>query len=343
MPTAPERANVWIVPPLIISASRRTDVPAFFTPWWMYRVRGGRVLVRNPRNPNHVIEVSLRPEDVIAVVYWSRDYGRLLPNLPELDDRGLLPCFHMTLTGYGRPLELRGPDVDTAVAQLELLAARYGPSRTVWRYDPIVLGSRHHEGFHEENFAALARRIAPLVRSCIISFLDPYPSTRRALAALETARIERFETPSLEQRRHLAARLVEVGKAWNLSVHACCEADVTDVVGPARCIDPDWIATFAPIPKGSIRMLPTRKGCGCAFARDIGAYHTCAHGCVYCYANESPEMGLRNARTVEPHACHLGAGPLAVQPPVPKKPADSAQLDLGNLTVGTAHDDEKTR
>jgi hypothetical protein len=309
----------------------------------MHRVREGRVLVRNPRNPNHVIEVSLRPEDVIAVVYWSRDYGRLLPNLPELDDRGLLPCFHLTLTGYGRPLELRGPDVDTAVAQLEKLASRYGPARTVWRYDPIVLGSRHHEGFHEQNFATLARRIAPLVRGCIISFLDPYPSTRRALAALETARIERFEPPSLERRKHLAARLVEVGKAWDLSVVACCEADVTEVVNPARCIDPDWIATFAPIPSGSIRMLPTRKGCGCAFARDIGAYHTCAHGCVYCYANESPEVGLRNARAVDAHACHLGSGPLAVQSPVSKKPADSTQLELGTVLARTAPDDDKTR
>lgn len=329
------------MPPLIISASRRTDVPAFFTPWWMNRVRAGHVLVRNPRNPSQVLDVSLRADDVVAVVYWSRDYGRLLPHLPELDDRGLRPCFHLTLTGYGRPLELRGPDVDTVVAQLEHLAARYGPSRTVWRYDPIVLGSRHHEGFHEENFAALSRRIAPLVRSCIISFLDPYPSARKALAALETARIERFESPSHEQRTRVAARLVELGKSEHLPVLACCEADVADVVDPARCIDPDWIATFTPIPDGSIRMLPTRKGCGCAFARDIGAYHTCAHGCVYCYANESPEAGLRNARAVDPHACHLGAGPLAAQIPAHKPTTPGSQLEFGMLT--RIEDDEPRR
>ena len=119
------------MPPAIVSVSRRTDVPAFHAQWWMQRVRQGRVLVRNPRNASHVMDVSLRPDDVTAVVYWSRDYGRLLPMLPELDDRGLRGCFHLTLTGYEHPLELWGPDVAVVCDQFEALAHRYGPSRTV--------------------------------------------------------------------------------------------------------------------------------------------------------------------------------------------------------------------
>ncbi|OQB13949.1 MAG: hypothetical protein BWY17_02647 [Deltaproteobacteria bacterium ADurb.Bin207] len=309
----------------------------------MHRVREGRVLVKNPRNPRQVLDVSLRPNDVIAVVYWSRDYRRLLPHFPELEDRGLRPCFHLSLTGYGPPLEQRGPDVDTVLEQFERLAKRYGPSRTVWRYDPIILGSRHHEDFHEAHFASLAERIAPLVRCGIISFLDPYPSTKRGLKALEAAGYERWETPSFEQRKRLAARLVAVGKQHKLSVFACCEADLSEQIAPARCIDPEWIASFTSVPASAMRMAPTRKGCGCAFARDIGAYHTCGHGCVYCYANESPEAGLRHARQIKARSPHLGTGILSINSNGSINTGASSQLDLGLLSSQVSVDTEAMR
>lgn len=307
----------------------------------MHRVRQGNVLVRNPRNPKHIIDVSLRPQDVIAVVYWSRDYGRLLPHLPELDDRGLLPCFHLTLTGYGPPLELRGPSVDTVIDQFAHLANRYGADRIAWRYDPIILGSRHGFPFHEDNFGSLATRIAPLARRCIVSFLDPYPSTRRELAAIEATGLERFDRPSLSLRRGLAARLFSIAKAHGLSISACCEMELGDVIVPARCIDSNWIGTFADAPPTAFRASPTRKGCGCAFARDIGAYQTCGHGCVYCYANESPDLGLRNARAVQSEANHLGEGTLEPQAPVRSKTYESGQLSIGNVAATPTYDGDE--
>ncbi len=307
----------------------------------MNRVRQGNVLVRNPRNPKHVIDVSLRPQDVIAVVYWSRDYGRLLPHLPELDERGLSPCFHLTLTGYGPPLELRGPSADAVIDQFARLAERYGPDRIAWRYDPIVLGSRHGVSFHEDNFEVLAIRIAPFARRCIVSFLDPYPSTRRELAAIEATGLERFDSPVLSLRRGLAARLVRIAKDHGLSISACCEVELGDLIAPARCIDADWIGTFTHAPPTAFRSSPTRKGCGCAFARDIGAYQTCGHGCVYCYANESPDVGLRNARAVQPEANHLGEGTLEARAPVRSKTYESGQLSLGNVLAAPTYDGDE--
>ena len=340
---ARQQATLSGVPPLIISASRRTDIPAFFSTWWMHRVREGQVLVRNPRNPRHVMEVSLLPDDVLAVVYWSRDYGRLIPHLPELDERGLRPCFHLTLTGYGPPLELRGPPEQVVLKQFEQLAARYGPDRTVWRYDPIVLGSRHSRTFHENQFARLAKSLAPFVRRCVISFLDPYPSTRRELASIEAKGIERFDSPPSEMRRRLAANLVALGLDFGIVVNACCESDIADVVAPARCIDADWIRSFAPADDVAFRPMATRKGCGCVFARDVGAYHTCGHGCVYCYANESMETALRNASAVQPQSNHLGTGTLTPQAPEKKKTYDSGQLSLGNLSDARAYQEQKSR
>ena len=107
---ATARVNIWAtVSAHILSASRRTDIPAFFTPWLMQRIRAGVVMVRNPRNPAHVMRVSLLAHDVIAVVFWSRNYGPLIEHLDEIDDRGLRPIFQFTFTGYGPPLELRSP------------------------------------------------------------------------------------------------------------------------------------------------------------------------------------------------------------------------------------------
>ena len=297
----------------------------------MQRVREGFVLVRNPRNPAHVMRVSLSPHDVIAVVFWSRDYGRLIPHLAELDDRGLRPCFHLTLTDYGPPFELRAPATQDVLAQFEALSRRYDSRRVIWRYDPILLGSRHDPAHHVDRFERLASRIAPYASSCIISFLDLYPSTLRGLDAVREATGESFDPPSLAQRLGLASALLEVARAHHIDLRVCCEPDMLPSVPRARCIDPDLIRTLAADPNVAFRDAPTRKCCGCVLARDIGSYHTCAHGCVYCYACESPARALRNAREVDLHANALG--PHDLEPSEP--PRRSAQLPLANIDPPT--------
>lgn len=272
----------------------------------MHRVREGVVMVRNPRNPNQVQRVSLRPEDVVAVVFWSRDYGQLLPHLAELDDLGLRPCFQFTLTGYGPPLEPRSPAIETIVPQFEALAQRYGRDRVSWRYDPIVLGSLHDTRSHEVRFAQLARLLAPFTSRCVVSFLDPYPSTLRELSKLQGVSGETFPSPTLSERLGLAKALSDLGRSVGITVSACCEADLLPVVPRARCIDPELIRSFAIDPNVGLRDAPTRKGCGCVLARDIGVYDTCAHGCAYCYACESPAIALRNAQHANPKANALG-------------------------------------
>ncbi len=326
-----KRVTMRSVSPQVISVSRRTDVPAFFTPWWRRRIDAGHVLVRNPRNPKHIIKVSLCPNDVLAIVYWSRDYSKLLPHLPELDARGYRSCFHLTLTDYGPPLERNGPQTAFVLKQFESLAHRYGPNRITWRYDPIIMGSRHDVTFHENNFRRLADILAPLVRQCVISFFDPYPAARRELAQIEKTGAERFDVPDWSTRRALTRSIVQISKQCHLPVRACCEENISDLVPPARCIDVGWIQEFAPAPAAFFRSAPTRKGCGCTFARDIGAYHTCGHSCVYCYANESPQVARQNADAVETHANHLGKGTLAPCAPKKKKPIDSGQLTLANV------------
>lgn len=290
-----------------MSISRRTDIPAWFTPWLLQRIRAGFVMVRNPRNLQHVMRVSLKAEDVVAVVFWSRDYAKLIPHLSEFDDRDLRPCFHLTLTGYGPPLERNVPAAGAVLNQFEQLAARYGRDRVIWRYDPIVLGTGHDVAAHVARFEELATHLSTMTARCVVSFLDLYPSTQRAIDQLARQTGERFPAPSVFDRARLAQSLVSIGAAFGIKVSACCEPGLVEHgVGRARCIDPDLIRSFARNQRFVAKEAPTRRGCGCVLARDIGAYHTCAHGCVYCYANSSPEEAIANARAAQPTANCLG-------------------------------------
>ena len=295
----------------------------------MNRVREQRVLVRNPRNPRQVMDVSLAPADVVAVgvlvarlrppdsasTRARRSWLEVLlsPDADRLWPRAGAACAtrtkgHRAGGNAGRALRPRANDV----------AIR-----------PIVLGSVHTPAYHEDRFGKLAEVLAPMVRGCIISFLDPYPSARRELAALEARGGNASWVPPLEVRRKLAQNLVTLGQSLNMSVQACCEPDIADVVAPARCIDPEWIRAFAPAPESSFRFMATRKGCGCVFARDVGAYHTCAHGCVYCYANESPEAGAPQRQTGRPHAITSAEGMIEPRSPERKRSFDSGQLSSG--------------
>ena len=326
------------VPAHIISASRRTDIPAFFTPWLMSRIRAGFVLVRNPRNAEHVMRVSLAVEDVIAIVFWSRDYGRLLGHLAELDDRGFRPCFQFTLTGYGSPMELRAPSIDRTLGQFEQLARRYGRDRVVWRYDPIVIGSRHDAAWHIDHFRQLAAPIAASASNAVVSFLDLYPSARRGLAWVTQTSSETFHAPPLAQRIEMAGELAAIGAKLGMRVRACCEPDVaaSGTIQPAACIDREMIRVVSGLPSIELKAAPTRKGCGCVLVRDIGAYQSCAHGCVYCYANESPEQGLARSREVDPGANHLGVGDLLENKPAFKGARRQLCLALGGEGPGRA-------
>ena len=311
----------------IFSASRRTDIPAFFTPWLMERIRAGFVMVRNPRNAAHVMRVSLASDDVVAMVFWSRDYGRLLPHLSEIDDRGLRPIFQFTFTGYGAPLERDSPPLGRVLGQFEQLAARYGRERVVWRYDPIVCSDARSANWHVGRFEGYAAQLDRVSGGCVLSFLDLYPSTRRALAAIADRTAEQFVAPTLEQRIALSRELTLRGEAAHLKVSLCCEPDVAaHGLRPARCIDPDLVRAVAADPMLEFKDAPTRKGCGCVHARDIGAYHSCAHGCEYCYATETPEIGQANAKAVSVSANHLGQGD--IEEAIPPRRTKGQQLAL---------------
>jgi hypothetical protein len=159
---------------MIISASRRTDIPAFYAEWMVNRVRAGFCTVPNPFNRHQVSCVSLRPEDVDAIVFWTRNPRPLIPRLGELDHCGLRYYFQFTILGYPRELDPKSPSVGAAVEAFKDLSGRLGPRRVIWRYDPLIFTSLTTAGFHRENYGRLAEALRGHTRRSVVSVVDIY-------------------------------------------------------------------------------------------------------------------------------------------------------------------------
>ena len=145
---------------MIISASRRTDIPAFYSEWMLHRLKAGYCTVANPFNRNQVSRISLRPEDVDAIVFWTRNPRPLMRYIPELDSQGYRYYFQFTILGYPREIDPKSPTAAAAVQTFHELSERLGPTRVIWRYDPIVFTGLTPPAFHRENFQRPGR-IAP--------------------------------------------------------------------------------------------------------------------------------------------------------------------------------------
>ncbi|UWX58187.1 DUF1848 domain-containing protein [Chlorobaculum sp. MV4-Y] len=292
--------TVEAIAPVIVSASRATDLPAFHAEWFMARLRAGYVQWRNPFNARQTQYVSFRKTR--AVVFWSKNPAPLLPHLSEIDALGINYYFQFTLNDY----ETDGfePGVPPLAERLETfrqLAGRIGPERIVWRFDPLVLTDRLTADVLLERIERLAGALRGCTRRLVVSFADIecYRAARRRLSRIGAG--AREFTP--EEMDEFAARLVERNKDWGLELSACAEDSELAGIAKSRCIDGHLLASCfgddgelieflgggtlfpgdAPV-SAALKHQGQRKACGCIVSKDIGAYGTCGHGCLYCYA-----------------------------------------------------------
>ncbi|KHK00728.1 DUF1848 domain-containing protein [Desulfovibrio sp. TomC] len=272
---------------MIISASRRTDIPAFYARWLMGRLRAGFCEVRNPFNAAQVSRVSLAAADVDALVLWTRDPRPLLPHLPEILALGHEPFFLYTLLDNPRALDPKCPEPDASLATFARLAEVL-PGRITWRYDPIVLTAAMPPDWHRRTFARLAAALAGHTDRVVVSFVEPYRKTSKRMAALAEAGFAPLD-PAPEDRLRLLVDLRDMAASHGMALATCCQPEYFETAGipAAHCIDAAWISerTGRAIPPA--KDAGQRLRCGCAPSRDIGAYDRCLFGCAYCYATTS--------------------------------------------------------
>lgn len=284
---------------MIISASYKTDIPAFYGEWFMRRLRAGYCLTVNPYG-RQIYRVPLTPDQADGFIFWTRNIGPFLPHLPTVRSMGLPFVVQYTVTGYPRSLDAAVPDPARSVQHMQQLADRYGPGVAVWRYDPVIFTSLTPPDFHRRNFANLARMLEGSTDEVIISFAQIYRKSRRNLE--RSARQEGFtwEDPPGETKRDLAADLASIAGSHSMRLTICSQADyLAGAAREARCVDTDRLSLLTDRPvtapeKGN------RPDCRCHQSRDIGEYDTCPHGCVYCYAVERRLLAQARHRAHNP-------------------------------------------
>ena len=272
---------------LIISASRRTDIPAFFGDWFMEQINSGSFTVVNPFNPSQRRLVSVTPETVEAIVFWSKDPGPFLDHLDLLDDAGYRYYFLYTFNDYPRFIEPKVPDLNRRLATFQSLAERLGPARVIWRYDPIIFSNLTPLEYHLEHFADLTARLRGYTGRVIISLLDDYPRIRKRIIRLrEEAGWEVTQAAALNLEGFTAA-LSRTATTNGMTIQSCAEPLIQAEGGiqPGACIDPVLLNRLFGLNLTQAKDKYQRPDCGCAAAVDIGTYNTCGMHCVYCYAN----------------------------------------------------------
>jgi Domain of unknown function (DUF1848) len=308
---------------VIVSASYRTDIPAFYAGWFLARLRAGYCRVANPYGGD-THEVSLALGDVDGFVFWTRNVRPLMADLDAV--RQVAPfTVQFTLTGYPRALENSVIAAEEAIEQLRELRRRFGPRVAVWRYDPVVFTAGLDADTHAVAFAALARALAGTVDEVALSVVHPYRKTRRNLDRAARQHGFVWHDPPAEEKRELLARLAAIAAEHRIAPTLCSQPELlVPGLGEARCIDSERLSDVAQHPIAA-RESGNRPGCRCALSRDIGAYDTCPHGCVYCYAVSDRDAARRNFRGHDPAADCLLPRSFRQTAPIAPLPADRSR------------------
>jgi len=289
----------------IISVSRRTDIPAFYGDWFMHRLKEGFAGVVNPFGGKKYI-VSLKTQDVICFVFWSKNFSPFIEDLKIIDGLGYKFYFNYTVTALPSIFE-SNVEKQSAIETLKQLSRMYSPGHINWRFDPIILSDRHNRDFYIRAFEELASELTGYVERCYFSFVTEYNKVKRNFEELERTKGLRITDCSQDFKVELANELAAVAESYGIRMFSCCgDYLINDGIKKARCIDGGIVESLF-FPDGlQYKDKPTRKECGCTESTDIGTYDTCPHGCVYCYANMNKQQAHRAFNNHDKESAFLG-------------------------------------
>lgn len=282
---------------MILSVSRRTDIPSFYSEWFFERLKEGFVYTRNPMNPKQISRLELSPETVDCIVFWTKNPEPMLDRLAELSPYPFY--FQFTLTSYGKDVEANLPHKkEVMLPVFQRLSEKIGRNRVIWRYDPILFTKKYTPDYHVKAFRQMAEALKGYTEKCVISFVDIYAKNRKNMQALGT-----FDLPK-EELEVFAKELCESAKENGMVMASCAESiDLAHCgIKHNACIDKALIEELIGCKLNGIRDKNQRGECGCMESIDIGTYHTCGNGCVYCYANHSEAQVKENLRKYDVHS-----------------------------------------
>ena len=317
--------NVQGLAPLVISASRATDIPAFHSAWLMHRLRAGYCAWVNPFNRNQRQYISF--EKCKVIVFWSKNPAPLVPYLDEIADRDIKFYFQFTVNDHEKEgIEPNVPSLERRIETFARLSEKIGSEKVIWRYDPIFLTPELAADELLERIARLGNRLSPFTQKLVFSFID-INGYKKVSSNLGSTRIDARE-PTPNEQKYFAKELQKINASWpsRLELATCAEGQDFSVynIQHNKCIDDRLICRICKndseiqmaygTPPQQMQLLPSttlqtytelkdkgqREVCGCAPSKDIGAYNTCLHLCTYCYANHSETAVKNNCQKLTP-------------------------------------------
>lgn len=274
---------------MILSVSRRTDIPNYYSEWFYNRIKEGYVYVRNPMNMHQISRIDLSPEAVDCIVFWTKNPE---PMMERLDELSAYPFyFQFTLTGYGKDMECNVPHKkEKMIPIFQRLSEKLGKKRVIWRYDPIIFTEIYRPEYHIKAFEQISNALKGYTDQCVISFVDIYAKNKKNMKELKAYEIEEAEL------RDFCKKINRIAQSNGMTVSSCAERIDLAECGIAHncCIDKKLIEDVIGYKIKVGKDKNQRLECGCVESVEIGAYNTCKNGCRYCYANYSQESVIKN-------------------------------------------------
>lgn len=265
---------------MILSVSRRTDIPNYYSDWFITRIKEGFLYVRNPMNAHQISKIDLSPEVIDCIVFWTKNPANMIEKLEDLQK--YMYYFQFTLTGYGKDVEPNLPNKrEELIPTFKRLSEKIGKERVIWRYDPILISKRYTINYHLKAFEEIASSLAAYTEKAVISFVDLYSKTLRNTRELDIRQITN------EEMIEVAGEMAQIASKYNLIIETCAEQINLQEVGiqHGSCIDKKLIERLLGCKLIAEKDKNQREACGCFESVEVGAYNTCLNGCKYCYAN----------------------------------------------------------
>lgn len=282
---------------MILQTGMRTDIPAFYSQWFINRIKAGYVLVRNPYNPSSVTRYEINPDVVDLIAFCTKNPAPMLKYMDVLKPYG--QYWFVTITPYGKEIEPNVPAKRQVLEDFKTLSKIVGVDSIGWRYDPIFINDKYSIDFHIETFEQMARELSGYTKTCIISFIDLYKKVIKNFP--QACMVEK------EKRLKIGKAFAEIGRQYDITIKACAEGDELAPYGVdcSGCLTQEVYETVLHTKLNMPRIKGQRNECACFFGNDIGAYDTCRHFCKYCYANTDYRAVLSNSELHNPDSPFL--------------------------------------
>lgn len=277
---------------MILMASGRCDIVAFYTPWFINRYKEGYVDVRNPFYKKLITRINF--DDVDLIMFCTKNPLPIIPYLKEINKPIL---FHITLTPYLSDIEPNVIEKEKIIEGIKEISSILGEDNVYVRYDPILLNNKYTIDYHKKMFNRLCKKLNGYIKHIIISFVDDYKNVRHNMNTLKLKEITK------EDIKEIGKSFSEISKQYNMTIQTCFEEDNLVEYGfiKGECLG----ANLAYKLTGKAYKKWKARKCGCVEMTDIGHYNTCSHFCKYCYANYDEKKVRENMSNHNPKSSLL--------------------------------------